>query len=186
MGRLRAVATWSATTILLLTCIGCGSSDSAPSTGAPLVTRHAWAGSTTYDAAFWRRAGRACRPFRIFDDAHPSVVPGMDPERPTRAQLAAVAAFNRRTHSPFAAHRVWTRIARRLGTPRVGVAAWRRIAADLRAYDAAHDAQLRSVRERDVRAWRRAYGQVSVVLNDLAGDVRGVAPPSNDCVRLFG
>jgi hypothetical protein len=188
MGRFPATSTVAALTLMLtvvLACAGCGSHDSTPSTALPSFgnTR----APATLDARFWRRAGRACRPFRVFDDAHPVVVPGMNPEHPTTAQLAAMSAFDRRTHSPFARHHVWTRIVHRLGEPRTGVAEWRRIASDLHAYDLARDAEYHALRARDVGLWHRAYDRTVGVLDTLAVDLGAAEVPStNECMRVFG
>jgi hypothetical protein len=172
--------------LLVLPLGACGAHTSSPA-ASHLPGAGSTTGSSTLDRAFWVRAGRACHPYRVFDDAHPSTVPGMNPERPTKAQLGLLAAFDRRTHSPFAVPRAWTRVVARLGTPRTGVDAWRSIAADFRAYDAATAAERRATSARDPHAWHVAYDRTVTVLGDLSTDLYAASvPSSNECMRLFG
>ncbi len=162
---------------------GCGSHDA--STAPRLPNDRA---SGVIDAAFWAKAGRFCRPFLQYENRHPSIgPPGMNPEAPTPAQLSALLAQERRTHDPFLRRGVWLRFVQRVGDPATGIDLWRPIAADLRRYDATHDAQMRAVRARDGSAFGRAYRRANTVLARLAVDLGAAeAPRDNACQQLFG
>lgn len=174
----------AAVTFALMT--GCGSHDSA---AAPRLPGPApGSASAGIDAAFWGNADRFCRPFLEYENRHPSLgPPGMNPDRPTRAQLGALLAQERRTHDPFLQRGVWTRFVQQVGLPRTGGALWRPIAHNLRGYDAAAGAVQRATLARHGAAFGRAYRATNAVLAQLAVDL-GAAdpPPSNTCEQLFG
>jgi hypothetical protein len=111
----------------------------------------------------------------------------MNPDHPTRAQLGALLAQERRTHDPLLQRGVWARFAQQVGLPRTGRALWRPIAHDLRRCDAAASAVQRATLARHGAAFGRAHRATNAVLARLAGDLAAAdPPPSNTCEQLFG
>lgn len=171
---------------MLLLTAGCSSSSSSSSTdvGTTAATRTT-AAPTGIEAAFWQRAGEACRPFRVYDDAHPVGINGLDPEHPTVPQLRRLA--EEEAASPLWQPHALTAVVRTLGDPHSGTTRWRRIATDFRHFDATSAAQFRAARAGDQGAWHTAYDKKVAVDTQISVDLYAAsAPNDNECLRLFG